>query len=174
MNRIVLSAAIVSSMAGAAFAQTSTAPTPSTTTPTTTTSAPSSTAPRTGAAPTATTGADTSSTGMKMADTAAVGVKFVTTQAADFMATRLMGAKVYNNQNESIGEIEDLIIENGRTVKGVVVSVGGFLGMGDNYVVLDPSTVVLNQHDGKWRAYIDTSKDNLKNAPKFTYKKMKK
>ena len=41
-----------------------------------------------------------------------------------------------------------------------------------NARVLDPSTVVLNQHDGKWRAYIDTTKDNLKNAPKFTYKKM--
>ena len=59
-------------------------------------------------------------------------------------------------------------------MKGVVVAVGGFLGMGESYVVLDPSTIVLNQKDGTWRAYVDTSKDNLKSAPKFTYSKMKK
>jgi hypothetical protein len=37
--------------------------------------------------------------------------------------------------------------------------------------LLDPSTIVLNQKDGKWRAYVDTSKDTLKNAPKFAYNK---
>lgn len=59
-------------------------------------------------------------------------------------------------------------------MKGVVVGVGGFLGMGESSVALDPSTVVLNQRDGTWRAYVDTSKDNFKNAPKFTYTKMRK
>ena len=70
-----------------------------------------------------------------------------------------------------LGEIEDLVIDNGKTITSVVVSVGGFLGMGESYVVLDPSTVGLNQKDGKWRAFVDTSKDNLKNAPKFKYTK---
>jgi hypothetical protein len=32
---------------------------------------------------------------------------------------------------------------------------------------------MLNQKDGTWRAYVDTSKDTLKNAPKFTYTKKK-
>jgi hypothetical protein len=51
------------------------------------------------------------------------------------------------------------------------VSVGGFLGLGESYVVLDPSSVVLNQKEGAWRAYVDTSRDDLMNAPKFTYAK---
>ena len=102
-----------------------------------------------------------------------MAVKFVTVQPADFMSSKLVGVNVYNNQNELLGEIEDLVIDNGKTITGVVVSVGGFLGMGESYVVLDPSTVVLNEKDGKWRAFVDTSKDNLKNAPKFKYTKVK-
>jgi len=109
-----------------------------------------------------------------MASSATVAIKFVTVKPADFMSSRLVGANVYNNQNETVGEIEDLVIDNGKTVSGLVVGVGGFLGMGESYVVLDPSTVVLNQQDGKWRAYVDTTKDNLKNAPKFTYTKMRR
>lgn len=174
MNRMILSVAILSSMGGEAFGQTTTAPAPSTTVPPAATTAPSTAAPGAGTAPMSSSGADMSSMGMRMANTATVAVKFVTVQPADFMSTRLMGANVYNNQNETIGEVEDLIIENGKTVKGVVVAVGGFLGMGESYVVLDPSTVVLNQRDGTWRAYVDTTKDNLKNAPKFTYTKMRK
>jgi sporulation protein YlmC with PRC-barrel domain len=100
-------------------------------------------------------------------------VKFVTVKPADLMSSQLIGTNVYNNQNESLGEIEDLVVENGQTITGVVVSVGGFLGIGESYVVLDPSTIVLNERDGSWRAYVDTSKDNLKNAPKFNYTKAK-
>jgi sporulation protein YlmC with PRC-barrel domain len=111
--------------------------------------------------------------GLRIANSATMAVKFVTVQPADFMSSKLVGANVYNNQNESLGEIEDLVIDNGKTITGVVVSVGGFLGMGESYVVLDPSTVVLNEKDGKWRAFVDTSKDNLKNAPKFKYTKAK-
>ena len=109
--------------------------------------------------------------GLRTANSATVAVKFVTVEPADFMSSKLVGVNVYNNQNESLGEIEDPVIDNGKTITGVVVSVGGFLGMGESYVVLDPSTMVLNEKDGKWRAFVDTSKDNLKNAPKFKYTK---
>ena len=109
--------------------------------------------------------------GLRMANTATMAVRFVAVKPADFMTSKLVGTNVYNNQNESLGEIEDLVIDNGKTITGVVVSVGGFLGIGDSYVVLDPSTVVLNEKNGNWRAYVDTTKDNLKNAPKFKYTK---
>lgn len=114
-----------------------------------------------------------SQSGLRVADKATVALKFVTVKAADFMTSKIIGTKVYNNQNESVGEIEDLVIENGKTIAGVVVSVGGFLGVGESYVVLDPSTVVLNQKDDTWKAFVDTSKDSLKDAPKFKYSKNK-
>jgi hypothetical protein len=111
------------------------------------------------------------SSGLRTADSAALAVRFVDVKPADFMTTKLLGANVYNNQKEKLGEIEDLAIENGRNVTGIVVSVGGFLGIGESYVVLDPKTVVVSQKDGTWQAFVDTTKDTLKNAPKFTYSK---
>lgn len=109
--------------------------------------------------------------GMTMADTATMGVKFVDVKPADIMSSKLVGTNVYNKQNENLGEIEDLVIENGKAVTGVVVSVGGFLGMGERYVVLDPSTIAVSHKDNKWMAHVDTTKDNLKNAPTFNYQK---
>lgn len=112
-------------------------------------------------------------TGMKMADTATVKLKFMTVKPADVMSSKLVGTTVYNNKKETVGEVEDLVIENGKTLTGVVVSVGGFLGLGESYVVLDPSSLAISNKDGKWMVHADTDKDTLKNAPKFEYSKKK-
>ncbi|KMO31811.1 PRC-barrel domain-containing protein [Methylobacterium aquaticum] len=107
--------------------------------------------------------------GMTMADTATAKIKFVTAKPAEVTSSRLVGKNLYNNKNETVGEIEDLVIDNGKTVTGVVVSVGGFLGMGERYVVVDPSSIFLHKADGKLKAMVDTDKDALKNAPEFKY-----
>ncbi len=117
--------------------------------------------------------AASSDMGMRMADTATMKLKFVNVKPADIMSSKLVGTTVYNNKNENVGEVEDLVIENGKTLTGVVVSVGGFLGMGESYVVLDPSTLTVSDKDGKWAVHADTDKDTIKNAPKFTYSKKK-
>ena len=87
------------------------------------------------------------------------------------ITSSLIGADVYNNQNEYLGEIKDFEIENGKTLSGVVVNVGGVLGIGGSYVLIDPSTMVLDRQDGSLKAFVDTSKESLKSAPKFTYDK---
>lgn len=111
--------------------------------------------------------------GIKMADTATVKLKFMTVKPADVMSSKFVGTTVYNNKKETVGEVEDLVIENGKTLTGVVVSVGGFLGLGESYVVLDPSSLAISNKDGKWMVHADTDKDTLKNAPKFEYSKKK-
>lgn len=125
------------------------------------------TAPGTGSPPASGSG----SGGMQSAQTTTVVARFVTVKPADVVSSRLVGTTLYNKQNESIGEIEDLVIENGKTVTGIVVSVGGFLGIGERYVAIDPATVVLNRDNNTLRAMVDTSKDNLRNAPTFDYSK---
>lgn len=153
MKNTVLAALAVTCMAVPALAQTTpTAPAPATAMPAASTDM---------------------GMGMKMADTATVKLKYVTVKPADVMSSKLVGTTVYNNKNETVGEVEDLVIENGKTLTGVVVSVGGFLGMGESYVVLDPSTLAISNKDGKWAVHADTDKDTLKNAPKFEYSKKK-
>ncbi|MGE7152405.1 PRC-barrel domain-containing protein [Methylorubrum rhodesianum] len=109
--------------------------------------------------------------GMTMADTATAKIKFVTAKPAEVTSSKIVGKNLYNNKNETIGEVEDLVIDNGKTVTGVVVSVGGFLGMGERYVLVDPSSIFLHKADGKLKAMVDTDKDALKNAPEFKYNK---
>lgn len=109
--------------------------------------------------------------GMTMADTATAKIKFVTAKPAEVTSSKLVGKNLYNNKNETIGEVEDLVIDNGKTVTGVVVSVGGFLGMGERYVLVDPSSIFLHKADGKLKAMVDTDRDALKNAPEFKYNK---
>lgn len=127
------------------------------------------TSPATPPSVTPSAGAVSAGRGMSMADTATVAVTFATVQPASVMASRLLGVNVYNKQNESIGEIQDFAIIDGKTISAVIVSVGGFLGIGESYVAIEPSSVALNQRDGRWRAYVDTSKENLNKAPKFEY-----
>lgn len=161
MLRLTLAAAAVSLCAGSAFAAdtTTTAPAATTMAPATTMAAPAANA------------MSMSSNGIQMADHATMALKFTTVTPADIMSSKLVGLNVYNNQNDKLGEIEDLAIDNGKTVKGVVISVGGFLGMGESYVLVDPSSLTVSNKDNTWKAFVDTNKDNLKNAPKFTYTK---
>ncbi|GGD15554.1 PRC-barrel domain-containing protein [Aureimonas glaciei] len=167
MKRLLLTATTALLFTAPVFAQTTA---PADTTKQTT--APASATTQTPAAATAT-GADGAAAGaaggMTRGTTSTVALRFVEYSSADVMASRLDDLDVYNNQNEEIGEIEDLVIRDGKTITGVVVSVGGFLGLGDRYVLLDPSSIVLGDQGGEMRAYVNTSKDELTNAPEFSY-----
>jgi hypothetical protein len=107
--------------------------------------------------------------GFAMAASASAPVKYGKVATGDLMSSKLIGVDVYNNEKEKIGEIKDLVIDNGEGLTGVVVSVGGFLGMGESYVLIEPASIALNKQDNEWRAVVNTNKDNLKSAPKFTY-----
>ena len=49
--------------------------------------------------------------------------------------SKVVGASVYNDQNQSIGSIDDLLMsDNDHKAATVVLSVGGFLGMGSKLV----------------------------------------
>ncbi|CCE04980.1 conserved exported hypothetical protein [Bradyrhizobium sp. STM 3843] len=54
----------------------------------------------------------------------------------DWRASKLSGVKVYNNNNENIGSIDDLLTDKEGKIKAVVVGVGGFLGMGQHLVAI--------------------------------------
>ncbi|MDQ2081123.1 PRC-barrel domain-containing protein [Xanthobacteraceae bacterium Astr-EGSB] len=114
-------------------------------------------------------GSSTGQAGIRQVDpAAAVRLTFYSVQPADMRASNLMGSTVYNLNNENIGEVEDLIIDNGKNIKAVVVSVGGFLGIGDRNIAVQPNSLVLTeQADGSTRIVANTNKEDLKNAPAF-------
>jgi len=51
-------------------------------------------------------------------------------------ASKLIGVDVYNNQNEKIGDINEVLVDPSGKLAGVVIGVGGFLGMGEHDVMV--------------------------------------
>jgi hypothetical protein len=110
-------------------------------------------------------------------DSKTVGVapadaKFSTVSKDEMFSSKLKGLNVYNQKDESIGEISDLAIKN-HQIDALILSVGGFLGMGEHYVAVSPSSVDVryDSKDNKWRATMNTTKEALKEAPEFKYPK---
>ncbi len=54
----------------------------------------------------------------------------------DWRASKVVGLNVYNEQNENVGSINDLLMDKQGNVKAAVISVGGFLGMGARLIAL--------------------------------------
>ena len=51
-------------------------------------------------------------------------------------ASKLAGVDVYNEANEKIGDINDVILDKSGKVSNVILGVGGFLGMSEHYVAV--------------------------------------
>ena len=56
--------------------------------------------------------------------------------SGQWRASKLVGVDVYNPQNEKIGDISEVLIDQSGKVTGVVIGVGGFLGMGQHEVLV--------------------------------------
>jgi sporulation protein YlmC with PRC-barrel domain len=96
---------------------------------------------------------------------------FVTLDKNDMLGSNVIGVDVYDMSNHDIGTIKDVAFDGSKTLKGYIVSVGGFLGMGTHYVAVDADSVKVkyDSADKKWHANMNASKDELKAAPEFKY-----
>jgi sporulation protein YlmC with PRC-barrel domain len=54
-------------------------------------------------------------------------------------SSKLIGLNVYNDQNEKLGDISEILLDKSGKVEGVVIGVGGFLGMGRHDIKVDMS-----------------------------------
>ncbi len=54
----------------------------------------------------------------------------------DWRASKVVGLSVYNDSNEKLGSINDLLMDKSGNIKAVVLGVGGFLGMGEHLVAV--------------------------------------
>jgi len=98
------------------------------------------------------------------------GDMFINVPAQDELSSNVVGLDVYNKDKQDIGTIKDVAF-NTSGLNGYVVGVGGFLGMGDHYVVVRPSAISIsfNANDNKWHATMNTTADQLKAAPEYKY-----
>jgi sporulation protein YlmC with PRC-barrel domain len=88
-------------------------------------------------------------------------------------ASKVIGSSVYNDRDEKVGSVDDLLIgKSGRM--SAVLSVGGFLGMGSKYVEVPYSDLTFGntQKDGDNRVVLKgATKESLKSQPDYEYYK---
>jgi sporulation protein YlmC with PRC-barrel domain len=82
-------------------------------------------------------------------------------------ASKLIGASVINDKNESIGKLDDIIFDNNR-VMYAVLQVGGFLGVGSRLVAVPYDSLKVDE-GGKKVVLPGASKDELKKLAEFKY-----
>jgi sporulation protein YlmC with PRC-barrel domain len=86
--------------------------------------------------------------------------------ATGYRTSKVVGSKVVNEANETVGTIDDLIVTPNEKVPFAVLSVGGFLGMGTKYVVVPFSSL---QVKDKQMVLPGATKASLKALPEFKY-----
>lgn len=100
-----------------------------------------------------------------------------TTSTGDFNAAgemsgnALIGATVRNDKRESVGKIEDVYVDKNGAVKTVVVSVGGFLGVGSKNVAVKWSDLKVSRDDKSLVITTNWTKDSLKAMPDYKYER---
>ena len=104
-------------------------------------------------------------------------------EETDLRASRLMGATVYVTQTdvavttvdgvpgdwESVANIDDVIFSHDGQIRGVLVDVGGFLGIGARTVMVSMEALnFVREHDGDDVYVVITStREELEHAPEF-------
>jgi len=122
---------------------------------------------------TGTNGKNTNATSGAASDNASAGAgTFVSIPESDELSSKVIGLDIYNNDDKDVGQIKDIALnQNGRS-QAFVVSVGGFLGLGEHYVAVNPQAVKItyNEQDKKWHASMNATAEQLKAAPEFKYR----
>ncbi|CCG42407.1 PRC-barrel domain-containing protein [Magnetospirillum molischianum] len=88
------------------------------------------------------------------------------TVATGYRTSKVVGSAVFNESDQVVGKIDDLIVTPSETVPFAVLSVGGFLGVGSKYVVVPYSALEVRDKKILLR---DATKENLKSLPEFKY-----
>ncbi|APC91798.1 MULTISPECIES: PRC-barrel domain-containing protein [Francisella] len=81
-------------------------------------------------------------------------------------ATTLIGDDVVNYDGENLGEVKEIMLNtNTGEVEYVVVSFGGFLGLGDKLFAIPMTAFEIDTANKQFK--LDKSKEELKEAPGF-------
>ncbi|WP_408293584.1 PRC-barrel domain-containing protein [Paraburkholderia sp. RL17-373-BIF-A] len=86
--------------------------------------------------------------------------------ASGYRASKVVGATVYNENRDKIGTIDDLIVNPKDSTTYVVLSVGGFLGLGTHLVAVPFSSLRIADRQMLLRG---GTRDSLKTLPEFKY-----
>jgi sporulation protein YlmC with PRC-barrel domain len=82
------------------------------------------------------------------------------------LASKVKGTSVYNTDGDSIGSVEDIVLDKlSNNIMFAVLGSGGVLGMGEKYRPIPWSILDYDQEKGAY--VVPLSRDVLENAPSY-------
>jgi sporulation protein YlmC with PRC-barrel domain len=101
--------------------------------------------------------------------TTGVTVEELKTIALGWSAKKqILGKPVYNDKDDKVGDVDDLIIAPDSSVSYAIIGVGGFLGLGERQVAIPVSR--FKNSEGRI-VLPGATKDALQAMPSFQYAK---
>lgn len=95
------------------------------------------------------------------------------TDQGEVRTSKLTGSAVYNDHDEKIGSVDDVVLGKENKADTVIVSVGGFLGMGTKLVAVPYAQLKLgdtkNASSDNKVVLPGATKESLKALPEFHY-----
>jgi sporulation protein YlmC with PRC-barrel domain len=79
---------------------------------------------------------------------------------------QVLGKKVFNDNGETVGKIDDIIVSPDKSVSYAIIGAGGFLGVGRHDVAIPVNQL---KEDGGRFIVAGATKDAIKAMPKFEY-----
>jgi sporulation protein YlmC with PRC-barrel domain len=104
-------------------------------------------------------------------DTAAASSGYLTEQAENqISANDYIGKSIYNSEDKSIGDVNDIILEENGGIVAAVIGVGGFLGIGEKEVALPMDKITMTrdaENNNEVRLTTTETAEALQAAPEF-------
>lgn len=149
-KELIAAVSVLALMTGSALAQSSTSP---------------GAAGSTAGSPSGTTMQNTAPSGSTGSATGTAAPVTTTTASAD----KMLGKNVYGRDGEKLGEVEDIILDgaNGQA-RQLVISSGGFLGIGEKQVAVDFNQARWNANEDRLELSTLTQND-VKGMTEFKY-----
>jgi len=91
------------------------------------------------------------------------------TVATNLTAEELQGARVYDANDEDIGEVDSVLLTDAGQIEKVILDVGGFLGIGEKEVAVtfEELQIMRAQEGGGLRIYIGATREQLEAQPDY-------
>ena len=96
-------------------------------------------------------------------------IAFVNASPDQVRANWLIGKGVYGPDNQSIGEVHDLVLQKDTGIRVALIDVGGFLGIGEKTVAIPFTDLKFTKVDNSTEPQVTVamSKDELNNQPAY-------
>jgi hypothetical protein len=91
-------------------------------------------------------------------------------QVDEMRTSKLIGTKVVNTANETIGDINEIVLGRDGKVAAVVLGIGGFLGIGEREVAVSFESLKMSRDSSNnvvWT--VNATKEVLRNAPEWRW-----